>query len=737
MRGRGAVTILLVLAFGGWGHAQALEVPEVNSDVRIDGFLDEPAWQKALAFDLPYEVEPGDNTPAGVRTTCFLVSTPYALLVGFKAYDPNPKEIRAHYSDRDRLFRDDFVGFMLDTFADKRRAYTFAVNPLGVQADGIRSETTSGDPENYSFDFTWHAAGRITDFGYEVEIEIPFSALRFPAGNGKKRWGFVALRSYPRLVRRLFFSNPVDRNNACTLCQLPEIEGFASARPGRSVEVNPTFAAAWWQNREDVIRPIMGSPSRRGDSGLSLLWGLTPNLSLTATLNPDFSQVEADAAQLAVNRTFALFYPEKRAFFLEGAENFSTPMPVVYSRSFADPQWGLKLTGKEGRSTLGVLAVRDELTNVLLPGVRKSSQATLPQPSDGAVFRYRYDLGRSSVLGAMASHRQASGYHNRVMGVDGLVRFSEGDSLQFQVLRSQTRYPALASWEPSLRGKQLQGNAWQLAANHSRRNWESWVFLRNVAEAFRADLGFLPQVGIRGGEVGAQRILWGEDGSWYTRLSLGTEVNFWEDQHGQLLNRNVAAMVRYSGPLQSTVFLRATRFTEVWHGQEFSGQRFRLFSNVRFSGSLTSSLGVEVGDTVDYANAQAAKVTRVSPGFTWNLGRHLYLQGDFSGERLEVAQGELYRALVADLRSFYHFNVRSYLRLVVQRTQVLHHSELYQQPPNRRNTSTTAQVLFAYKLNPQSLVFAGYSTNMRGNEQKTYVTMGRTIFFKLSYNWLL
>lgn len=737
MRALGAALGFWVLAGGFAAQAQTLDVPEVTEAFRIDGVMDEPSWQKALVLELPYEVEPGDNTPAPVRTICYLVSTSHALLVGFKAYDPNPSEIRAHFSDRDRLFRDDFVGFILDTFADKRRAYTFAVNPLGVQADGIRSETTNGDPENFSFDFTWKAAARLTASGYDVEMEIPFSALRFPAGNGPKAWGFVALRSYPRSVRRLLFSTPIDRNNACTLCQLPEIVGFASARPGRSVEANPTFAAAQSQNREDLDQPRMGPPSRRGDAGLSLLWGLTPNLSLTATVNPDFSQVEADAAQLSVNRTFALFYPEKRPFFLEGADNFSTPIPVVYTRSLADPQWGLKLTGKEGRSSLGILAVRDQLTNLLLPGVQESSQTTLFHPSHAVVFRYRYDLGRSSVLGAMASNRQAPGYHNRLLGIDGMLRFSEADTVQFQVLRSQTRYPALADIEPCLQTKELVGNAWQFVASHASRNWESWAFLRNVGEEFRADLGFLPQVGIRGGEVGAQRILWGDDGGWYTRLSFGTEVNFWEDQHGRLLHRNVAAMVRYSGPLQSTVFLRATRFTEVWHGKEFTGQRLRLFSNVRFSGSLTSSLGLELGDTVDYVNSQPARLTRVSPGFTWNLGRHLYMQGDFSGERLQVKQGELYRALVAELRSFYHFNVRSYLRLILQRTHVLYHPELYQDPPNRRTTRTTAQVLFAYKLNPQSLVFAGYSTNMRGDEHTANVAMGRTVFLKLSYNWLL
>lgn len=737
MRGLPVTVLLCALALSSPARAQSLEVPEVEAEFRIDGVLDEPAWQRALVVDLPFEVEPGDNTPAPVRTTCYVLSTSRALLVGFRAEDPNPAEIRAHFSDRDRLFRDDFVGFMLDTFADKRRAYEFIVNPLGVQGDAIRNETASDQQEDFTFDAIWHSAGRMTSQGYEVEMEIPFSALRFPAGEGSKRWGFMAMRVYPRSLRRLLASSRLDRNNACTVCQFPEIVGFASARPGRSVEVNPSFAAVRSQSRDGLDEPTMSRPSRRGDAGVSLLWGLTPNLSLSATANPDFSQVEADAAQLAVNRTFALFYPEKRPFFLEGADSFATPIPVVYTRSLADPQWGLKLTGKEGKHTLGILAVRDEITNLLLPGVQESSQTTLERPSDAVIFRYRYDLGHASVLGVLASNRQAEGYHNRLWGLDGMLRFTDSDSLQFQVLRSRTRYPAAAGIEPSLRGKELAGSAWQLAASHASREWEAWTFLRSTSNEFRADLGFLPQVGTRGGEVGGQRMFWGQEGDWYSRLAVGGEVNYWEDQQGNLLNRNVALMARYHGPLQSTVFLRITRFTEAWQGTKFDGQRLRLFGNVRFSGAFTSSLGLETGDTIDHDNSRAADFVRIVPGFTWNIGRHLYLQGDFVAERLTVKDGELYRAVVTELRSFYHLDVRSYLRLILQRTQVDYHPELYLEPPDRKSTDTTAQLLFAYKLNPQSLLFVGYATNMRGNEFQPRVTMGRTAFLKVSYNWPL
>lgn len=736
MRGLAAV-LTVALVVGEVVAAETLEVPEVVGSFRIDGVLDEPQWAQALVLPLPFEIEPGDNTPAPVRTTCFLLSTPRALVVGFRAEDPNPAAIRAHVSDRDRLFRDDYVGFMLDTFADRRRAYQFIVNPVGVQGDAIRNETAGDHPEDFTFDAIWNAAGRITSQGYEVEIEVPFAALRFPAGEGRKRWGFLAMRAYPRSLRRLLASAPRDRNNACTVCQFPQIIGFASAHPGRSLELNPSFAAVQSQNREELAQPTMSRPTRRGDAGFSILWGLTPNLSLSATANPDFSQVEADAAQLTVNRTFALFYPEKRPFFLEGADSFATPMPVVYTRSLADPQWGVKLTGKEGRHTLGLLAVRDEITNLLLPGVQGSSRTTLQAPSNAAVFRYRYDLGQSSVLGVLISDRRARGYHNRLWGLDGMLRFTDADSVQFQILRSHTRYPALTDLDPSLRKRDLEGTAWQVSANRSTRHWEAWGFFRNVSDTFRADLGFLPQVGTRGGEVGGQRIFWGDEGRWYSRIALGGEVDYREDQRGNLLDRNVALMVRYHGPLQSTVFLRATRFTEIWQGKEFGGARARLFANIRFSGALTSSLGLETGDTVDYSNSRAAKLYRVTPGFTWNIGRHLYLQGDVVGERLTVENGELYRAAVAELRSFYHFNVRSYLRLILQRTEVDYRPELYLDPPDRESTETTAQLLFAYKLNPQSLLFVGYATNMQGNEVRPQVTMGRTVFLKVSYNWLI
>lgn len=720
-----------LLAFSAQGQWQ---VPQLETAPQIDGRLEEAVWEKALVVLLPYEVEPGDSVPALTRTECLLLSTREALYVGFRAYDPDPRQVRAHLADRDQFFRDDFVGILLDTFADHRRAFEFVANPLGVQGDALRTVSGNGEEEDFRWDAIWQAAGQLTDFGYQVEMAIPFSALRFPAGEGEKTFGFAAFRAYPRSLRRIFFSNAFDRNNACSLCQLPHITGFANAQPGRQVEVNPTWVVTSSQEREELEDPHLPSPKRQGDAGASLLWGITPNVSLNLTVNPDFSQVEADARQLSINRVFSLFFREKRPFFLEGSDLFSTPLHAVYTRTMADPQWGIKLTGKQAASAFGLLLVRDNLTPLILPGPESSSTQQVAMASTAAVARYRYDLGAASNLGFLATRREGNGLRSELFGFDGLWRLGKSNTFTWQWLRSTTQYP----WVEDLgseAGQSHRGTAWQASFSHATRTWEAWAWGRNIGDGFRADLGFMPQVGVRGGEVGAQRIFWGQEGSWYSMLALGGEMQRWEDQKGQLLEEVSRLMARYQGPLQSTVFLNLSRFRKTWEGVEFSGASLRLFTNVRFTGDFTASCGLEGGDAIDYGANRPARRWALSPGFTLNLGRHVYLQGDFLGEKLRVAEGELYRAFVADVKVMVHLSVRSFLRLLTQLEKVQTHPQLYPDPPQRLAKTWNHQLLFAYKVNPQTLLYLGASHGAEGNQPGRAVTTQRSLFLKVSYNW--
>ena len=262
----------------------------------------------------------------------------------------------ARLADRDAAYQDDFVGVVLDTFNDERRAFQFRVNPLGVQADANFSELEGY--EDFSWDAIWASAGKITDFGYTVEVAIPFNQLRFPKGGAELTMGFEADRSWPRNVRHRMSTHVRDRDRNCILCQFNKLSGFQSISPGKNLEFDPTLTVQRSDAMDMAAFPEgeLESGKVKVEPGISARWGVTPNLMLNATVNPDFSQVEADAAQLDINTRFALRYPEKRPFFLEGGDFFLTPLEMVFTRSVADPLWGGKVTGKIGANAVGVFS---------------------------------------------------------------------------------------------------------------------------------------------------------------------------------------------------------------------------------------------------------------------------------------------------------------------------------------------------------------------------------------------
>ena len=714
-------------------------VTRATSPIHIDGLLDEAAWRTAVGIPVNTEVQPGENIPAPVSAECFVTYDQRALYVGCRCFDGEPAKIRAHLTDRDGIWRNDYVGVILDTFNDQRRAYHFLVNPLGVQGDLLRNEVASGSNEDSSWDAIWESAGRITAEGYQVEMAIPFRSIRFPNGARSHTWGIAFFRSYPRTVRHQIMSVSLDRSNNCFLCQIARLEGLEGIAPGHDVELTPTVTS----QRADVLRdeddPAGGL--RRGsfasEGGLTARWGITPNLSLNAAFNPDFSQVEADAAQLDVNTRFALFYPEKRPFFMEGADFFSTPINAVYTRAVADPSWGIRATGKHGPQGFSLFVARDRLLNLLFPSSEGSSYGSFDLANTGGALRYRHDVGTASTLGVLATARQGDGYHNRVVGVDGLLRLTPTDTLSFQLLRSSTRYPDALAAERDQPSGAFAGTALHLEYQHETRDWSAWAWYRAMEPHFRADLGFLSRVDTRGGEVGGRRTFWGAPGAFFTRASVGVEVQRIEDQGGDLIDQNAELFARLEGPYQSWLNLRAVSFQEVYEGEMYSGSRANFFFNIRPTGNVTASLAGRFGDAIDYANGRAARTARLQPGFTLNLGRHLYLQGDHQWERLEVDGGTLYTAKLAQARVVYQFTANTFARLVVQHLSLQRQPLLYHREVDARTSRLFTQGLLSYKLNPQTVAFAGYSDTWEGTERLDLARRNRTFFLKLGYAWLL
>ena len=730
----------------GTGRVESARFQVVRTAVRIDvdGVLDEAAWAAAPVIPLPFEWQPGDNVPAPVKTECLVTYDLHNLYVGFRCFDPEPRKIRAHLMDRDdtdTLILDDHISFMVDAFNDERRAFQFRVNPMGVQADANFSELEGY--EDFSWDAIWAAAAKITDWGYAIEVAIPLGQLRFRKSDGPQTWGFEAERSWPRDTRHRMTSHVRLRNVNCILCEFNKLTGFEGITPGQNIELNPTFTAG----RTDAMDPAEypdGSLERGKadyEPGLTAKWGITPNLILNATANPDFSQVEADVAQLEINRRFALFYPEKRPFFLEGADFFLTPVQAVFTRTVADPLWGTKLTGKTGRTAMGFFAAQDEMTNLIFPSNQGSRQGSLDQHAFGGVFRLRQDVGRMSTLGVLYTGRAGSDYFNHVAGADGFIRLDQKNSVVFQVLHSETDYPGDIALSYGQNEARFGGNAVNLQFFHNSRRWIAQAFYEDLSPGFRADYGFVPRVDIRHGQAVVFHQIWGKPGSWFNYIRLGAVGELAYDHDGNLTDRGLTLGGTYQGNLESQLNIYANFVRTFYDGRYFDQAYGTLSFRIRpFSGSEVGVQGT-AGDSIDYANSRLADVFAAGPYASLSLFRHLNVVVNHSYERLSLGGDTIYTANLSQAKLVWNFSVRSFFRTIVQYRDLRQNPAMYPPLVDSRTKALFTQFLFSYKLNPRTVLFLGYSDNSMGGVFDSWLgpsrvgitRTDRTFFLKIGY----
>jgi len=552
------------------------EIPRIEAaEIRVDGVLDEPAWAQAARLTGFWQYQPVDGRPAEEATEVLVWYAPDAIHFGIVAHDREPSAIRATVADRDNIDSDDHVVLDIDTFHDRRRAFFFGVNPLGAQSDGVRSEgagqVTSLIPgsTDKNPDFAWESKGRITDQGYEVEIRIPFNSLRFP-GSGPQSWGF----NVTRVVHRTGYTDTwtdVRRANASFLGQEGALGGLHDLKRGVTVEAQP-FVTATADGSRNLATGSFDRESVNPDAGLNLRLGFT-SYALDATLNPDFSQVESDVGQVTLNERFALFFPEKRPFFLEGIELFGTPQTLVYTRRIVDPKAGAKFTGKLGQLGVAHLTVVDETD------------------SDDAWFnitRLRRDFGRNSIAGVTFTNRDQGGLHNRVLAGD--FRYVWGLYFaQFQYGASLTRDGAGSRTAP----------IWQAEYDRTGRSWGFNYLLNGLGRGFDDQAGFVNRLrsGVVNGHAFNRFTLYGARGAALENLTIfgGPERTWLYDDFG------------FNPGLEGDERLDATfRFRGGW---ELNGHFERDFVNFQDS----SYAGYAVGS----AGGPAYRPADDFSGFVW------------------------------------------------------------------------------------------------------------------------
>ena len=463
-----------------------LPIPKVAQPPTLEDFLDmKPGGEfngKLAKAENFIQQRPKDGESATQKTDVYLCYDDKNLYVVWVAFDTEPEKIRARMAKRENAFDDDWVELTLDTYQDQRRGYVFQCNPLGVQADAIWNEDAQGP--DFTFDTLWRSHGKITKNGYVVLMEIPFKSLRF-SPNELQNWGIVLLRRIPHASDEWGYWPRVSSRIQGRLTQAATMTDMQGISPGRNVQLIPYASARSFRalDARDANRPRFDKGNEYA-GGIDAKIVLKDNLTLDITANPDFAQVESDEPQVTVNQRFEVFFPERRPFFLENSDYFQTPINLVFTRRIADPQFGVKLTGKVGKYSIGTMLIDDQS-----PGRRVPDNDLLSgERAHFAIVRVRRDIFKNSNIGVIFTDREFAGASNRAGGIDGRLKFGSNWIAKFQAVKSETK---------NLNNTRESGSAYDFIVSREGRKFNYEAEASSFSPGFQAQSGFIRRRDIR------------------------------------------------------------------------------------------------------------------------------------------------------------------------------------------------------------------------------------------------
>ncbi len=685
-----------------------------RSDVRpdIDGRLDDVIWQDAIHITEFVQQNPVEGAPATEDTDVWIAYDSQNLYIAVHAHYSDPSIMRANRVDRDQSFDDDNISFYFDTFLDQQRAYLFSVNGYGVQGDAIvnargfgrsnrRRSTGSfsafrgGIPTgDNSWDALFSSGGQTVADGYTAEVAIPFKSLRYPERDQglPHRWGFQIVREI-RGKDEFQVWAPVTRNVSGFLTQAGLLEGMTNLSLSRNLEIMPTFTGVQYGSLNQQGKFIDGDPSPEG--GVNVKYGITSNLIADFTYNPDFSQIESDLPQIEVNQRFALFYPELRPFFLEGAEIFSPQrgmVTFVNTRTIVDPEFGGKITGKVGNTTVGLMIANDEA-----PGRTDSStDSAFGETANNIVGRARYDLYAESYLGALVTHREFLDTHSTLGALDGNFRLGQTQSLSFQAVQTDHR-----DLEQIDREGQMFNLSWRLTDRH----WTSFVSLYTLSPNFRTDVGFVRRVDQKQGFSSLGYTFRPE--SWV--VSWGPSVRYnWNHDFNNVL-QDLDKRVAFDATFARNISVNSQFQDEM---ERFGGINFQKQAG-RIGGQISTSRRVSVGGYYEYGDlvryVENPYLGRGSTGSFFAALRPLSrFQSEINLRTSDFIDPRTGDDLVFDVKilralSTYQFTDRFLLRNI---------SEY-----NTFDKTVDLNLLFTYRLNAGTAFYIGYDDHYRQADQ--------------------
>ena len=698
---------------------------------RIDGQLDDAVWQRAAVITEFVQTSPVEGAPATEDTEVYIAFDSTHLYLAMYAHYSNPGMMRANRVDRDRAsFSDDTISVYFDTFLDQQRAFVFTLNGYGVQGDslmggsrggrggGFRGGSSGGTPRgDSSWDVLFDSGGTLVDDGWTAEMAIPFKSLRYPSSD-THRWGFQIARSIRGKAETVVWS-PVSRDVSGFMPQMGLLDGLRGLSTSRNLEILPTVTAI----QVGSLDRSTGTFGEEGqpEGGLNFKYGLTSNLTLDFTYNPDFSQIESDRPQIEVNQRFPLFFSELRPFFLEGQEVFNIrgPATLIHTRTIVDPRYGAKLTGKVGKTTLGVLFANDEA-----PGnVDDLTDPLFGTTAMSVMGRVRYDLYSESHIGAIFTDREYLESSSRLVGADGRFRLNPTTSADFM---------AITTLNHGLDGTETSGEMYDLGLRHNGRNLNYSISGYQIDPEFETKVGFIRRRDIRRLSTSVSYRWWPESWiiNWGPSLSHSRNWNFddvLEDEDTQLrLSASFAKNISLNGSVR--------REMERFGGIDFFKNRYSVSSNVNTSRAVSFGGSVNWGQQVRFSGTPfLGDSTSGNARVSLRLFSRLQASLNMSTSRLidPLDQTEVFDVKIFRTQTTYQFTDRFLLRNIMEY--------------NTFNRTLGANLLFTYRVNSGTVFYLGYDDRYKQGDllfdddgeplffTTDFERTSRAIFTKISY----
>lgn len=710
--------------------ARALTIERARGEIRIDGDLDDAGWTNAARAAGWTEFSPRKGVEPPVRTEALLTYDDDHLFIAFTAWT-DPRDIRATLRQRDEIWEDDLVAVLIDAHGDGASGLLLMSNPYGVQADALF--TPQGDDD--SFDIIFRTRARITDTGYQVEMAVPFRSLRMPSRD-VHTWRINFYRRLPRSSVHEMTWAPLDTDNPCILCQSVPLTGIRDIAAGGRFELLPAVVAAQAGSRET---PAGAFDNRNPEmaAGLGAKYAMENGWTAEATLNPDFSQVESDAAQVDVNTTFALFFPERRPFFQEGSDLFDTPVDIVYTRSINDPLAAAKVTGRIGADTrIAYLGARDEHSPFIVPFAERS-MVLQGGRSVSNIVRVRHGFLEDSHAGLLITDRRLDGGGSGSnISVDGSLRFATSYRLRAQLTASHTAEPVDSlltrgtthtfgrndAYTAAFDGERFAGHSTHLSLSRSARVWSFNLGYADASPTFRADNGFQTRNDFRRANASTSVSFYPDNGIDRITSSLSGGA-LWSTagvRREMWLNPGVSLTL----PRQTNVHIGGFVARELFRDVEFDGIR-RVNLNVSTSPAAAASFGVSIGGGRSIARNLAEPALGTSRDLSvWGSFKpiqRLIFEPSWNWTRLDRMNGDnIHDGYVLRARTSYQFTHELFARVVTQ----------YNDFAGRFDV----EPLLMYRLNPFSVFYLGSTHGFAETEDPTQVVaMDRQIFLKVQY----